>query len=172
MILLRRRFISVSRPSAGLEFVWNIDNQCPAVGSTAIQKLIWSVTTQRRDCQQNQSVHLSLLIATEEELISLIYLQIDQWTPYYYAPELYNKSSILRNIDNWNTKTTDINTIAFSIAIQVKIHQTLTQLHSASHFKSKYIVFRDTQKKENKRKQNLFKNNHNNTKFRYTQNKK
>ena len=111
---------------------------------------IWSVTTQIRDCQQNQSVQLLLLMATEEELISLIYLQIDQLTPCYCAPELYNKSSILSNIDNWNTKTTDINTIIFSITIQVKIHQTLAQLHSASHFKSKYIVFRETQnKKEN-----------------------
>ena len=111
---------------------------------TVLQNLIWSVTTQRRYCQQNQSVHLSLLIATEEELISLIYFQIDQWIPCYCAPELYNKSSIIRNINNWNTKTTYINTITFSITIQVKIHQTLTQLHSASHFKSKYIVFRDT----------------------------
>ena len=48
------------------------------------------------------------------------------------------------------------------------MHQALAQLHSASHFKSKYIVFRDTPKK----KQNLFNNNHNNNKFRYTQNKK
>ena len=65
-------------------------------------------------------------------------------TPFYCAPELYNNLSILKNIDNWNTKTTDINIITFSIKIQFKIHQTLIQLHSASHFKSKYIVFRDT----------------------------
>ena len=50
------------------------------------------------------------------------YLQGD-WTPCYCAPELYNKSSIRRNIDNWNTKTTEINTITFSITFQVKIHQ-------------------------------------------------
>ena len=34
MILLRRRFISVSRPFAGVEIVWNIDNQRPAVDCT------------------------------------------------------------------------------------------------------------------------------------------
>ena len=66
---------------AGVDFVWNIDNRRPAVGYTVRQNLILSVTTQRRDFQQNQSVQLSLLIATEEELISLFYLQIDQWTP-------------------------------------------------------------------------------------------
>ena len=103
---------------------------------TVLQNLIWSATTQKLNFQQNQSIHLSLLIANEEELLSLIYLQIDQWTPCYCAPELYNNSSILNNIDNWNTKTTYINNITFSIRIQVKIHQTLTQLHSASHFKS------------------------------------
>ena len=93
--------------------------------------------------------------------------------PHKNQLELYNKSSILKKIDNWNTKTTDINTITFRSTIQVKIHQTLTQLHSASHFKSKYIVFRDTQnKKRNKRKHNPFNNTHNNTEFRDTQNKK
>ena len=111
------------RQLAGVEFVWNIDNRPPAMGYTVCQSLIWSVTTQRRDCQQNQSVQLALLIATEKELISLFYLQIDQWTPCYCAPELYNKSSILRKIDNWNTKTTNINTITFSIIFQVKIHR-------------------------------------------------
>ena len=50
------------------------------------------------------------------------YLQGD-WTPCYCAPELYNKSSILRNINNWNTKTAYIDTITFSITFQVKIHQ-------------------------------------------------
>ena len=95
-------------------------------------------------------------LATEEELISFIYLQIDQWTPCYCAPELYNNSSILKNIDNWNTKTTNINTITFSIT-----------------FKSKYIVFRDTQNKnKNKRKHNLFYNTYNNTEFRYTKKRK
>ena len=74
-----RRFV-------GVKFVWNIDNRRPAVGYTVRQNLIWSVTTQRRDCHKNQAVQLSLLIATEEELISLIYLQIDQWTPCYCAP--------------------------------------------------------------------------------------
>ena len=100
---------------------------------TVIQNLIWSATTQRLDCQKNQSVHLSLLIVTEEELLSLIYLQIEQWTPCYCASELYNNSNILNNTDNWNTKTTYINTITLSITIQVKIHQTLAPLYSASH---------------------------------------
>ena len=127
---------------------------------TVLQNLIWSVTTQRHDFQQKKSAHLSLLIATEEELISLNYLQIDQWTSCYCAPELYNKSSILRNIDNWNTKTTNINTITFSITFQFKIHQ--IQRYSKQNKK----------RKENKRKQNLFTNTHNNIEFRETQNKK
>ena len=71
-----------SRRFAGVEFVWNIDNLRPAVGCTFRQDLIRSVTTQIRDCQQNQSVQSSLFISTEEKLISLISpvcRKVDKW---------------------------------------------------------------------------------------------
>ena len=70
------------RQFSGVDFVWNIDNLRPAVGYTVCQNLIRSVTTQIRDCQQNQSVQSSLFIATEEELISLfspVYRIVDVW---------------------------------------------------------------------------------------------